>query len=78
MNEKSIKKSLHQKRKDGGCGMWNYVGIPNMVKIGKYSDLYDDEKTKFWNGVKDGRWNEKGERISNPKSNKNKENTNGK
>ncbi len=58
-----IKQSLHDKRKQGKTsGMWLYVGIPHMVKMGNKKDLYDWEKE--WFDSKVGiRWDKKGNRL---------------
>lgn len=43
-NKKNIKKSLHQRRQDGGCSMWRNVGLKWMVDNGFYDELLDWEK----------------------------------
>ena len=60
-----IKDPPHQK-----CSMWLNVGIPYMVKLGKWNELEDWEKTEFVNGVKMGVWNKKGERLETLEDNK--------
>jgi len=45
------------------CGMWLNVGIPYMVKKGKWEELEDLEKTEFIKGVKDGKWDKKGNHL---------------
>lgn len=45
------------------CGMWLNVGIPYMVKLGKWKELEDWEKTEFVNGVKDRMWDKKGNHL---------------
>ena len=61
-----IRETPHRK-----CGMWLSVGIPYMVKLGKWDELEDWEKTEFVNGVKDGRWNKKGHRLKRLEDNNN-------
>ncbi len=51
--------------------MWSNVYIPYMVKLGKWDELEDWEKTEFVNGVKDGRWNKKGHRLKRLEDNNN-------
>ena len=45
------------------CGMWSNVYIPYMVKLGKWEELEDLEKTEFIKGVKDGKWDKKGNHL---------------
>ena len=45
------------------CGMWLNVGIPYMVKLGKWKELEDWEKTEFVNGVRDRMWDKKGNHL---------------
>ena len=45
------------------CGMWLNVGIPYMVKLGKWKELEDWEKTEFVNGVRDKMWDKKGNHL---------------
>ena len=62
-NDKHISNRLHQKRKEGKTsGMWIYVGIPKMIRMGKSDDLYDWEKELFdkYIGI---RWDKKGNQI---------------
>ena len=64
MDNDYIKYSLQQKRKKGiGCGMWNNVGIPKMVNLGKWNDLLKWEKEEFLRGVKDGKWDKNGNHL---------------
>ena len=42
MNDKSIKNSLKERKKRGGCGMWKIVGIPYMYKHYKEQLTKDD------------------------------------
>ena len=42
MNDKSIKNSLKERKKRGGCGMWKSVGIPYMYKHYKEQLTKDD------------------------------------
>ncbi len=75
ISDKDIKKSLQQRRKTGGCSMLRNVGIPYLVKIGKWSDLYDWEKKHFLDGVKKGLWDKKGNHLkdNNPHKSKKKQ-----
>ena len=58
------KKSLHHNREyHRGCSMWREVGIPYMIKIGKSDELYDWEKEHFSDGVRDGKWDSKGNHL---------------
>jgi hypothetical protein len=62
-NDKHISNILHQKRKEGRTsGMWIYVGIPKMVRMGKSDDLYNWEK-KWFNSRIDKRWDKNGNLI---------------
>ena len=61
--EDTIKQSLKHRRKTGGCGMLRYVGIPHLVKIGKWLELYEWEKKWFLDGVVKGLWDEKGNHL---------------
>ena len=45
------------------CGMWLNVYIPYMVKKGKWEELEDLEKREFIKGVKDGKWDKKGNHL---------------
>jgi len=63
ISDKEIKKSLQHRRKTGGCGMLRYVGIPHLVKIGKWNDLYEWEKKWFLDGVVKGLWDKKGNHL---------------
>ena len=45
------------------CGMWSNVYIPYMVKLGKWEELEDLEKREFIKGVKDGKWDKKGNHL---------------
>ncbi len=45
------------------CGMWSNVYIPYMVKLGKWEELEDLEKTEFIKGVKDRKWDKKGNHL---------------
>ncbi len=45
------------------CGMWLNIGIPYMVKLGKWKELEDWEKTEFVNGVRDRMWDKKGNHL---------------
>ena len=62
-----IKQTLHDKRKQGKTsGMWRYVGIPYMVKMGERNKLYDWEKE--WFDSKVGiRWDIKGNHLGKKK-----------
>ena len=63
INDKEISKILYQNRKEGkSSGMWIYVGIPKMIRMGKSDDLYDWEK-KWFNSQIDKRWDKKGNLI---------------
>ena len=61
--EDTIQQSLQKRRKSGGCGMLKYVGIPYLVKMGKWDTLYDWEKEHFLKGVERGYWDKKGNLI---------------
>ena len=64
MDDDYIKQSLQQKREDGiGCGMWNNVGIPKMVNLGKWDELLKWEKEEFVKGIKDRKWDKKGNHL---------------
>lgn len=63
-NWDNVKKSLHKRRKDGGCSMWRKVGIRTMVKIGKWNDLYDWEKEFFRKGVELNLWDKFGNKLN--------------
>ena len=58
-----ISQILHDKRIKGKTsGMWRFVGIPYMVKMGKKNDLLNWEKE--WFDSKIGiRWDNKGNRL---------------
>ena len=75
VEDDSISNSLQHKRKHhDGCGMLKSVGIPHLVSIGKYYDLYDWEKEWFkkYIGI---RWDSKGNHIKRLDSNsRNKQN----
>jgi len=45
------------------CGMWSNVYIPYMVKLGKWEELEDLEKREFIKGVKDRKWDKKGNHL---------------
>ena len=45
------------------CGMWLNVYIPYMVKKGKWEELEDLEKREFIKGVKDRKWDKKGNHL---------------
>ena len=45
------------------CGMWSNVYIPYMVKLGKWKELEDLEKREFIKGVKDRKWDKKGNHL---------------
>ena len=45
------------------CGMWLNVYIPYMVKKGKWEELEDLEKKEFVKGVKDRKWDKKGNHL---------------
>jgi len=45
------------------CGMWLNVYIPYMVKKGKWEELEDLEKREFVKGVKDRKWDKKGNHL---------------
>ena len=45
------------------CGMWLNVYIPYMVKKGKWEELEDLEKREFIKGVKDSKWDKKGNHL---------------
>ena len=45
------------------CGMWLNVYIPYMVKKGKWGELEDLEKKEFVKGVKDRKWDKKGNHL---------------
>ena len=61
---KEISDILKTKRESGKTsGMWKYVGIPYLVKIGKHDELYDWEKQWFNNGI-GIRWDKNGNRIN--------------
>ncbi len=58
---KKISNILRKKRLHGKTsGMWKDVGIPYLVKIGKWNDLYNWEKKHFLYGDKKGLWDKKG------------------
>ena len=60
----SISKILHNKRKKGkSCLSHKNIGIPHLVKIGKWKTLYDWEKEYFLKGVEDGKWDKKGNHL---------------
>ena len=63
ISDKEIKKSLQHRRKTGGCGMLRYVGIPHLVKIGKWLELYEWGKKWFLDGVVKGLWDKKGNHL---------------
>jgi hypothetical protein len=74
INDDSIRKSLHHKRKHHqGCGLLKMVGIPHLVSIGKWDDLYDWEKKWFkkYVGI---RWDSKGNHIKKIDSKRKKQN----
>ena len=58
-----ITQSLQQRRNNGGCSMWREVGIPKMVNLGNWSKLKDWEKEYFLDGVRDGKWDKKGNHL---------------
>ena len=43
--------------------MWREVGIPKMVNLGNWNKLKDWEKEYFLDGVRDGRWDKKGNHL---------------
>ena len=60
-----ISQILHDKRIKGKTsGMWLYVGIPKMIRMGKSDELYDWEK-KWFNSKIGIRWDKKGNRLKN-------------
>ena len=63
MEDKQISKILHRKRKEGKTsGMWLYVGIPKLIRMGKCHDLYDWEKDWFKSQI-GIRWDDEGNLI---------------
>lgn len=74
IDDDSIRQSLHHKRKHHqGCGLLKMVGIPHLVKIGKYDDLYQWEKDWF-NKYVGIRWDSKGNHIKKIDSKRKKQN----
>ena len=69
LDDESISKSLKHKRKyHGGCSLLRGVGIPHLVSIGKYDDLYQWEKDWFnkYVGIK---WDKDGNHLKKEKTN---------
>jgi len=56
-----ITKSIKTK----SCGMHREVGIPYLVKLGKWKELADWEKEHFLNGIKKGKWDKVGNHLKN-------------
>ena len=66
--EDSISKILQSKRREGKVsGMWKFVGIPYMIKLGFRNKLHDWEKEWFDSQI-GIRWNSKGNQINSPTS----------
>ena len=47
------------------CGMWRSVGIPYMVKIGKWKELDKEDKKHFMDGVQRKKWDSIGNHLKN-------------
>ena len=47
------------------CGMWLNVGIPYMVKLGKWKELEKWEKLEFIKGIKSGKFDKDGNHLKN-------------
>jgi hypothetical protein len=61
--------------KTKSCGMEREVGIPYLVKLGKWKDLDDWKKEYFIDGIKKGKWDKFGNHLknNNPYKPKNKQ-----
>jgi hypothetical protein len=61
--------------KTKSCGMEREVGIPYLVKLGKWKELDDWKKEYFIDGIKKGKWDKFGNHLknNNPYKPKNKQ-----